>query len=102
MSEKVIKRIFMGFMSIHILYHAEKDPIYGTWMIEELAHHGYKVSAGTLYPLLHELHDEGLLTLEERNVGGKIRKYYGITEDGKRVLREARKKLKEFTQEGTI
>lgn len=99
MSEKVLKKIFMGFMSMHVLYHASKAPLFGAWMLEELAHHGYKVSAGTLYPLLHELHNEGLLAVEDKNVGGKIRKYYSITEAGLHVLEEARIKLKELTQE---
>lgn len=99
MSEKILKKIFMGFMSMHILHHAQQEPIYGAWMLEELAHHGYKVSAGTLYPLLHDLHQEGLLTCEERNVGGKIRKYYSITEAGKAVHQTAKQQLKELTRE---
>lgn len=99
MSEKILKKIFMGFMSMHILHHAQQEPIYGAWMLEELAHHGYKVSAGTLYPLLHDLHLEGLLTCEERNVGGKIRKYYSITAAGIAVYQTAKQQLKELTRE---
>ncbi len=79
-------------MQIHILHHAKEEPIYGTWMMEELHHHGYDISPGTLYPLLHSMEKSGLLLMEERNVEGKIRKYYTSTPLGESVLEEARKK----------
>jgi DNA-binding PadR family transcriptional regulator len=68
-------------------------------MIEELKHHGYSMSAGTLYPILHSLERDGLLTSEERNVEGKIRKYYSITTAGEAVLEEARAKAYELFRE---
>lgn len=99
MSEKVLRKLFLGFMSIHILHHASKEKIYGLWMIDELKHHGYNISAGTLYPILNGLEKDGLLVSVEENVGGKIRKYYSTTTQGEYVLKEARAKAQELFKE---
>ena len=40
--------LYAGLIRLHVLHHAVKEPIYGLAMIEELARHGYKLSAGTL------------------------------------------------------
>ncbi len=94
-----MRRFFLGFMNIHILHHAKDDPFYGSWMIEELKSHGYKVSAGTIYPMLHSLEEAELIKQEEKLVEGKIRKYYSITPEGENVLDEARKRAYELFKE---
>lgn len=99
MENKILRKLFLGFIHIHILYHADKEPIYGAWMLEELREHGYNMSPGTLYPILHSLEVENLLEKVEVNVNGKIRKYYRITDKGKYVLDEARKKAYELFNE---
>lgn len=99
MQGTIVRKFLLGFISIHILHHAQHEPLYGVWMIEELKHHGYSMSAGTLYPILHSLERDGLLTSEERNVEGKIRKYYSITTAGEAVLQEARAKAYELFRE---
>jgi DNA-binding PadR family transcriptional regulator len=99
MSEKVLRKLFLGFISIHILHHAKKEPVYGLWMIEELEHHGYIISAGTLYPILNGMEKDGLLVSSEENVEGKIRKYYRTTSRGDIVLKEARAKAYELFKE---
>lgn len=99
MSEKVLRKLFLGFISIHILHHAKKEPIYGLWMIEELEYHGYTISAGTLYPILNGMEKDGLLVSSEENVEGKIRKYYRTTSRGDIVLKEARAKAYELFKE---
>ncbi|WP_313119214.1 PadR family transcriptional regulator [Proteiniclasticum ruminis] len=99
MQQKIMRKFLLGFMQIHILHHAKEEPIYGTWMMEELHHHGYDISPGTLYPLLHSMEKSGLLLMEERNVEGKIRKYYRSTSLGEEVLIEARKKAYELFKE---
>lgn len=86
-------------MNIHILHHAKEEPFYGSWMIEELQSHGYKVSAGTIYPMLHSLEEAELIQQEERTVEGKVRKYYSITPQGEQVLEEARKRAYELFKE---
>ncbi|MFE8701447.1 PadR family transcriptional regulator [Cytobacillus sp. FJAT-54145] len=99
MEEKVLRKLFLGFIHIHVLHHAKDHPIYGSWMLEELREHGYTISAGTLYPILHSMESDGLLAKEEKNVGGKIRKYYTTTERGNVILVEARKKAYELFKE---
>lgn len=99
MQEQILRKFFLGFIQIHILHHAKKDPFYGVWIIEELKEHGYELSAGTLYPLLHSMESNGLLEKEEKNVDGKIRKYYRATTLGNGVLEEARKKAYELFKE---
>jgi DNA-binding PadR family transcriptional regulator len=97
----VVRDFFLGFIRIHVLHHAAEEPIYGLGMIEELSRHGYELSPGTLYPLLHRMHADGYLEREERLDGGKIRKYYTITSSGREVLAEARRKIAELTGEVT-
>ncbi|MEW9670540.1 PadR family transcriptional regulator [Ammoniphilus sp. 3BR4] len=99
MEDKVLRKLFLGFIQIHILHHAKEEPIFGLWMLEELKEHGYEISAGTLYPILHQMETGGLLSKEEKNVEGKIRKYYRTTDKGNHVLREARKKAYELFKE---
>lgn len=99
MSEKVLRKLFLGFINIHILHHASKEKIYGMWMIDELKHHGYNISAGTLYPILKGMEADGLIRSSEENVEGKIRKYYEITSHGEEVLIEAKAKAYELFKE---
>ncbi len=58
--------IYSGLIRLHILHHASKEPIFGLGIIEELGRHGYRLSAGTLYPLLHGLEREGHLRSFEK------------------------------------
>ncbi len=99
MQDKILRKFFLGFIQIHILHHAKKDPIYGAWMLEELHEHGYEISPGTLYPILHSMEYGGLLDKEEITVDGKVRKYYRITALGEEILAEARKKAYELFKE---
>jgi len=55
------REFFLGFIKIHILYHASKEPIFGIEIAQELTRHGYSISPGTLYPTLHRLEKEGYL-----------------------------------------
>jgi DNA-binding PadR family transcriptional regulator len=95
----VLKDFFLGFIKIHILYHASREPIYGVEILEELERHGYRLSPGTLYPTLHRLEKDGYLESRSKVVGGKVRKYYTITERGLIALNEARQKIAELVNE---
>lgn len=95
----MLKGFFLGFVKIHILYHASKAPVYGAEMLEELARHGYRLSPGTVYPTLHRLARDGFLVQQTRTVGGKVRKYYTITDRGLAALDESRGKIRELVDE---
>jgi len=95
----MLRDFFLGFIKIHILHHAAEEPVYGVALIAELARHGYELSPGTLYPLLHSLQAAGYLTREDRVIGGKVRKYYSITDAGQRALSEVKPKIAELMDE---
>jgi DNA-binding PadR family transcriptional regulator len=95
----VLRDFFLGFVKIHILHHAAEEPVYGTALIAELRRHGYELSPGTLYPVLHALENAGYLQRENRTVGGKVRKYYAATQAGRDALAEARLKIRELVAE---
>ena len=99
MKDQIIRKIFNGLIYIHILHHGNEKPFYGTWMMEELKGHGYNVSPGTLYPVLNSMVEEGLIDKEDRNVNGKIRKYYKTTEVGKKLLLELKENRKELVRD---
>ncbi len=90
---------FTSFIELHILHHASEKPVYGLWLIQELGEHGYRISPGTLYPLLHGMESSGLLRNRNSVFNGKIRKYYSITPKGKRHLRRAKRQVGELIHE---
>jgi PadR family transcriptional regulator PadR len=96
---RVFRDLMLGFVRVHVLHHASMEPVYGTGISAELERHGYRLSWGTLYPLLHSLTSEGFLEREERVVEGKVRKYYQITPLGRRALAEAAAKALELVTE---
>ena len=99
MENKILRKMFLAFMRIHILYHAKKEPFFGLWMIDELKSHGYEVSSGTIYPILHSMEADGILSSEEKTIDGKVRKYYSLTDKGDEVLTEVKAKTKELSRE---
>ena len=88
--------LYAGLVRLHVLHHAVKEPIYGLAMIEELARHGYKLSAGTLYPILHGLEKRGYLTSIEERSGSASRRVYRATQTGKEALSAAKLKVREL------
>ena len=97
--DPVTRHFFNGFIRLHILYHAAKEPTYGAEITEELVRHGYRLSQGTLYPTLHKLEQLGYLKSRTQVVAGKQRKYYQATDAGREVVAEARGKLLELVSE---
>ncbi len=93
--------LLTGFVRIHILHHAAEGVVYGQWLIEELARHGYRISPGTLYPMLQAMEERGYLASREDSEGrlGRRRKVYTATPEGRRGLAVARAQLRELTGE---
>ncbi len=99
MENKILRKLFLAFMRIHILHHAKQEAFFGLWMIDELKSHGYEVSSGTIYPILHAMEEDDLLKTKEKVVEGKVRKYYSITDKGEKILKEAEEKTRELFEE---
>jgi len=97
--EMTDRDLYSGLMRLHILHHAAEEPIFGLGMLEELARHGYRISPGTLYPLLHGLEKKGYLKTSERRDGKSLRRMYRATPLGKKALVGAKYKVREFLKE---
>lgn len=94
------REILLGFWKIHILHHAAQSPVVGQWMMQELRHHGYDVSPGTIYPMLSRLEAHGWLTCKTDPSGGpRARKEYSLTESGQEALDFLKNQIEELYQE---
>lgn len=93
------REFLSGFIRLHILHHAAQEPLVGFWMIEELRRHGYEMSPGTIYPLLHGLQKKGYLSVQVKREGRRAWREYSTTKDGKQALAAAKKKLRELFHE---
>lgn len=90
------KDLYSGLIRLHILHHAAREQIFGLGIIEELARHGYKLSAGTLYPMLHDMERKGYLYSTEERSGRHSRRVYRATPLGKEALEAAKEKVREL------
>lgn len=81
---------------LHILHHAVEGELYGHWMIEELRRHGYRMSPGTLYPMLHALERKGYLKSKTQGPGRRARRLYRATKKGREALTVAKGRLREL------
>ena len=91
--------LYSGLIRLHVLHHAVEEPIFGLGMIAELARHGYRISPGSLYPLLHGLEQKGYLRSTEVRNGKSLRKVYRATPRGRRALAAAKDKVRELFRE---
>jgi PadR family transcriptional regulator PadR len=88
--------LYSGMIRLHILHHAEHELIFGAGMAEELARHGYKISPGTMYPILHGLEKRGYLRSSQERAGKSVRRVYGITKSGRLALKKAKQRVREL------
>ena len=98
---KVDKSLVSGSTTMLILKLLSEKDMYGYEMIETLRERSqnvFELKAGTLYPLLHGLEEKGMLTVYEKEVGGKMRKYYSIAKKGLKVLDEKQEEWKTYAQ----
>jgi PadR family transcriptional regulator, regulatory protein PadR len=91
--------LYSGLIRLHVLHHAAEEPIFGLGMIEELARHGYRISPGSLYPLLHGLEQKGYLRCTQQRNGKSLRNVYRATPLGRKALRAAKSKVRELFRE---
>lgn len=95
-----VEREFLrGVVPVHVLHHAAQEPVHGAWMSAELARHGYSISPGTLYPLLHRMQRDGLLESSTHAVQGRVLRSYRATAEGVRVLVRLREMVSEVAKE---
>lgn len=93
------KDLYGGLVRLHVLHHAGHEPIFGQGIIDELAHHGYRLSPGTLYPVLHGLERDGYLESRVERAGRSSRRTYVTTPAGRKALRAAKGRVWELFRE---
>jgi DNA-binding PadR family transcriptional regulator len=91
--------LYSGLIRLHVLHHASEKPLFGLGMIQELARHGYRISPGSLYPLLHGLEKKGYLRSRQQRNGKSLRKVYRATALGRRALDASKIKVRELFRE---
>lgn len=95
------KSLLTGSTSMLILKLIEERDMYGYEMIDELSKRSdktFELKAGTLYPLLHLLAEQGVIkTYDAAAESGRIRKYYGITDEGRKLLSKKQEEWETFT-----
>ncbi len=93
------REIRLGIWKIHILHHAASRDVWGTWLLEELAEHGHRLSPGTLYPALKRMERNGWLRRTRSGGHARARQGFRITATGRRLLRQLRREIVELHQE---
>jgi DNA-binding PadR family transcriptional regulator len=91
--------LYSGLIRLHVLHHASEGPVFGLGLLEELSRHGYRISPGTLYPILHGLEKKGYLSSSELRKGKSLRKIYRATARGRKALEAAKANISELFYE---
>jgi len=95
------KSLLTGSTTMLILKLLDGTNMYGYQMIDELrkkSNNAFELKAGTLYPLLHTLEQKNMLTsYEEIADNARVRKYYSITKNGRKHLKEKKEEWKAYT-----
>lgn len=96
---QMYRSFLRGVVELFVLQRAGQGPVYGGSLSKTLHRLGYDISPGSLYPLLHALEEKNLLRCQAREVGGRVRKYYELTEAGRSCLTEVRETLVGLVEE---
>jgi PadR family transcriptional regulator PadR len=99
MAGDVERDFFGGSVRLHILHHAARAEVFGQGLIDELQRHGYRLSPGTLYPILHKLERGGYLQSSLEQAYGRRRRMYITTPAGTSALAHSRSKILALCQE---
>ena len=97
---KVSKELLKGSTDMLVLTLIEKEPMYGYQMIKKIKEESenvFEFQEGTLYPILHKLEEKGLISSYWDESSGKKRKYYAITDEGKKHLESKKEEWKLFS-----
>ncbi len=98
---KIDKALLSGSSAMLVLGLLAEGDMYGYQITEQLSARSenvFEMKSGTLYPLLHTLEQKGFVTAYERTEGGRERRYYAITDAGRRQLAEKQEEWKSYTR----
>ena len=94
------KSLIQGSLAMLILRLLEEKDMYGYEMIETLrgkSNNVFELKAGSLYPLLHSLEEKNFVSSYEDDSSGKTRKYYHLSGEGKRFLKEKKEEWEVYS-----
>jgi len=97
---KIDKELMKGSTTLLILNLLAKENLYGYQIIKKLSEESeniFNLKEGTLYPILHGLEEKGFISSYWDDTTGKKRKYYSITKQGKKQLKESKEEWKAFS-----
>ena len=95
------RSLLSGSNGMLLLKLLEEKDLYGYEMIEMLRERSmnvFELKAGTLYPILHKLEEQRCVETYEKEVAGKVRKYYRITKEGKKQLKAKTEEWNEYSK----
>ena len=99
---EISKSLLSGSLSLLLLKLLEEEDMYGHQMIATLKQRSddtFALKAGTLYPLLHNLEKQGVVSSYEKIAEtGRQRIYYSITSEGRKKLHDKKVEWKTFTK----
>ena len=95
----MLREFLRGAAQVHVLHHAAQGEVHGAWLAVELRRHGYDISTGTLYPMLHRMEENGLLVSRQELVEGRNRRVYAATDIGRAELDHLRVAVAELAEE---
>ena len=93
------RELYSGLIRLHVLHHASEEPIFVLGMIDELAHHGYRICPGSMYPILRSLENKGYLSSTEVRSGKSLRRVYRATALGRKTLAASKNRIRELFRE---
>ncbi len=97
---KISKELLKGSTTMLILEMLSKENMYGYQIIKKLSEKSqnvFELKEGTLYPILHTLEEDGFITSYWDETSAKKRKYYAITEKGKKNLKQRKEEWNVFS-----
>lgn len=97
---KLNKELLKGSTNMLVLSILQEQNMYGYQMIKELkakSQNVFEFQEGTLYPILHSLEEKNYITSYWDESGAKKRKYYSITKEGKKHLKEKKEEWETFS-----
>ena len=84
---ELVQRIIKNLLDIQLLRMVQAQPLWG-YKIKKKVEENFNVKLrhGALYPMLNQLEQQGFLTSQRQTKGGRARKVYTITKEGKEYL----------------
>ncbi len=98
---KVSRELLKGSTNMLVLSLLENENMYGYQMIKRLSEKSqniFELKEGTLYPILHSLEEKNYITSYWDTTGIKKRKYYSITKEGKKHLKQKKEEWNMFSK----